>query len=262
MNFRQQSFTLIELLVVISIIGVLGSIVLASLEGAKDRADIAKSQQFSHTIRTSLGDKLVGEWRFDDSTEDSSGSDNHGAMLGDPSYENGMFGQSLDFDGNDCINCGDDDNLDPGNKSFTVETWFKWDGTGGENIVYNKENLYEARVLNGYFHYAWRPHWSWDGGTHFPVTSGKWHHAVVTYDKSNQYLYKDGELAYSRDQIGNIGQNTSRFLIGARGNAAPYNYFYGIIDEVRIYNKALSSAEIQQLYAQGAASHETVLITN
>ena len=64
-----KSFTLIELLVVVSILGLLSSLVLIGLQGAKDQADIGKAQEFSHTVRVSLGADLVGEWRLDNNAK-------------------------------------------------------------------------------------------------------------------------------------------------------------------------------------------------
>ncbi len=137
--------------------------------------------------------------------------------------------------------------LDPGSSPWTVSAWFKWDGSSDENIIYNKESLYEARVRNGQVHYAWRPHWNWDGGSSFPVTANSWYHITTVYDGSEQILYKDGQQVYARSESGSMGSNGYKFLIGARGHTSPRNFFGGMIDELRIYNRALSESEIGQL---------------
>ncbi|MFZ2970395.1 MAG: LamG-like jellyroll fold domain-containing protein, partial [Minisyncoccia bacterium] len=159
------------------------------------------------------------------------------------------FGSSLSFDGkNDYADFGDV--LDANANSFSVEMWFNWDGKSGNNILYNKESLYEAQVSGGYFTYAWQPSWAWYGGTSFSVNSGEWYHVVVVYDKNKQYVYKNGNLTpvYSRVQTGDIGSNSNKLLIGARGNIVPYDYFGGSIDEVRVYNRALYPEEIMDHY--------------
>jgi prepilin-type N-terminal cleavage/methylation domain-containing protein len=146
-----------------------------------------------------------------------------------------------------CLDLGDpaDGDLDPNTRAWTVTAWVYWDGSSGENIIYNKENLYEARVSGGYVNYAWRPHWVWDGGTAFPVTAGTWTHVATTYEGTEQVLFKDGLPVYRRDETGgSIGSNSSKLLIGARGSGTPYNFFGGRIDEVRIYDRALSHSEI------------------
>ena len=93
--------------------------------------------------------------------------------------------------------------------------------------------------------YAWQPHWAWDGGTSFPVTANEWTYVTTVYDGSQQILYKNGDMVYSRAQTGAMGNNSSKFLIGARGSASPSNFFGGMIDEVKIYNRALAENEIK-----------------
>ncbi len=138
-----------------------------------------------------------------------------------------------------------DGDLDPGTDPCSISSWIKWDGSTGENIIYNKEDLYEVRVSGGYVNYAWRPHWAWDGGSSFPVTANTWTYVTTVYDGSEQILYKDGVKVYSRNQTGAIGSNSSKLLIGARGIGAPRNFFGGMIDEFRIYSRALSESEIK-----------------
>ena len=139
-----------------------------------------------------------------------------------------------------------DGDLDPGSRAWTVSAWINWDGSGGENIIYNKENLYEARVSNGYVHYAWRPHWAWDGGNSFPISADTWTYVTVVYDGHRQILYKDGQEVFSRAQSGDMGSNSSKLLIAGRGSSNPRNFFGGMIDEVKIYDRALAENEIVQ----------------
>ena len=110
--------------------------------------------------------------------------------------------------------------------------------------------MYEARVNNGYVRYAWYPHWNWDGGNDFPITANTWTHVTVTYDGNEQVLFKDGLQVYRRDQTGSIGSNSNKLLIGARGSNTPYNFFGGMIDEVKIYDRALSFSEIQAIVSE------------
>jgi prepilin-type N-terminal cleavage/methylation domain-containing protein len=140
-----------------------------------------------------------------------------------------------------------DGDLDPNTRPWTIAAWINWDGASGENIIYNKENLYEARVSGGYVNYAWQPYWYWVGSTSFPVTAHTWAHVTVSYDGSEQVLFKDGVQVYQRDQTGAIGGNGNKLLIGARGSGSPRNFFGGMIDEVKIYDRALSRSEIMGL---------------
>jgi hypothetical protein len=143
------------------------------------------------------------------------------------------------------LDLGDPSSLDPNTRPWTVTAWVYWDGSSGDNIIYNKESLYEARVASGYVRYAWRPHWAWDGGTSFPINANTWTHVATTYDGAEQMLFKDGLQVFRRDETGGaIGSNSSKLLIGARGSTSPHNFFSGMIDEVRIYDRALSHSEI------------------
>ena len=154
----------------------------------------------------------------------------------------------IDANNGGYLDLGDpsDGDLDPGTRPWTVSAWIKWDGSSGENIIYNKENLYEARVYNGYVRYAWRPHWSWDGGTSFPITANTWTYVTTVYDGHQQILYRNGQRVYSRSQAGSIGANGYKLLIGARGSSNPRNFFGGMIDEVKIYDRALAENEITE----------------
>ncbi len=267
---NSKSFTLIELLVVISVIGLLSSIVLVSLEGAKDQADISKAQEFSHAIRVSLGADLVGEWRFDDAsnpTKDSSGYDNDGVIIGIPTQVDGIFNKAMEFDGSgESIEVQYDivDTTEP----FTVSAWAKpneYKTTAWEIRIATDRNTANAFTLyqnNDSIHFlVWN-----DSESVFGLTASnvleieKWTHAVGIFNGTDTIsFYINGEFIGSRDDItGTLRDNIGTFYIGGT-SSIPARSFNGAIDEVQVYNKALSSAEIQQLYAQGAAEHGIVL---
>jgi hypothetical protein len=77
------------------------------------------------------------------------------------------------------------------------------------------------------------------------ISEDDWIHVAGTYDGMKMRLYLDGVLDASSSLMGSIDSNTMPITIGASG----FNddYFYGIIDEVRIYNRALNEIEIQEL---------------
>jgi Concanavalin A-like lectin/glucanases superfamily/Chaperone of endosialidase len=152
----------------------------------------------------------------------------------------------LQFDGtDDYIDLGDAPHLSPGTQAWTIELWFKCDRTNSESMLYNKENLYEAAIRDGALQFAWQPKWEWLGGNTFPVVAGEWYHVAIVYDRNSQMVYRNGELVFTNVQPGNIGANTSKLLIAARGDTVPQTFFQGNIREFRIWNTSRSKAEIQ-----------------
>ena len=85
------------------------------------------------------------------------------------------------------------------------------------------------------------------GGT--AVGYNEWHHVAGTFDGDRINLYLDGVLDASIETAVNIGVNSSNVLIGENPEAAGRNWD-GLIDDVRLYNRALSEAEITELIPQ------------
>lgn len=79
---------------------------------------------------------------------------------------------------------------------------------------------------------------------YIPITSNEWHHIAMTYDGTTLTAYKDG--ASVGTDTGDLTHTTDRLLIGTRDSLYS-QYFDGIIDEVQIYNRALSAEEIRNL---------------
>ena len=271
---NSKAFTLIELLVVIAIIGVLASIVLVSLQGAKDQAELAETKSFARQVRASLGLSLVGEWRFDDGadpTRDSSGYDNHGDLLpvgSEPTYtDNGMFGKALNFNEGttNYINCGSASEFNLVDK-FTIEAWTKKKPNDDGYILIKNTNddsfryysFYTQGTQNRiYFHYVTAGGGQSELWSSVDIDDDQWHHVVLVADYPNAKLYVDSESKGNQTMNGNMISGAADLWIG---NRHPDNYrFNGIIDEVRIYNQALSLTEIQQLYAEGTNRHNLVL---
>ena len=83
---KSKAFTLIELLVVISIIGVLASVVLVSFSGSRDKAKLAKAQNFDAQISHSLGAYAIGIWRFEEGS-------------GTTAYDESGYGNDINLNG-------------------------------------------------------------------------------------------------------------------------------------------------------------------
>lgn len=262
---KEKSFTVMELLVVIAIMGLLAGIVLVSLKGVRERARIAKNLDFSHTLQHTLGAYAVGVWRFEegsgDTLHDSSGYNNHGT-INNADWEDSLpeLGKALKFyEDRGYVEVLDSGSLDITNE-ITIEAWIfpnAWQGTGDQWVDKgahsSKATGYGIMIYINHIMYFMLG----DGSSRHDLTTtdlpstGKWHHIVGTYDGEEMKIFLDGEIhAQQSDSFKFKGVNSKNLMIGQGTDRDQYR-FNGLIDEVRIYNKALTLAQIQQHYAEG-----------
>jgi len=207
---------------------------------------------------------LVGYWKFDegsgDTAADSSGNGNTGTLINGPVWVDGKQEKALSFDGvDDHVQVPQSSSLDVTDQ-ITVETWVYprayVDNTGMVSHIisrcdYSGGHIY---VLSTYpdsnkVLFSINPY----SGEHPSVADlplNAWTHLAMTYDGSHVRLYVNGELDSSYAQSGPIYTTSNWLAFGCKptgpwGGSGTYAYFNGIIDEVRIYNRALSQQAIQ-----------------
>ena len=91
--------------------------------------------------------------------------------------------------------------------------------------------------------------------TTFTPQTGVWYHAMCVYSGTTMTLYVNGE--YQSQGTATLKASADALQVGVFYNgASPALYFDGLIDEVRVYNRALSSGEIQQLYYSNLAKSD------
>ena len=161
----------------------------------------------------------------------------------------GKIGRAIDFDGvNDYVSVADANSLDL-TTGMTLEAWVQLDTVSSWRQVVLKEapgdlaySLYANTTSN-------RPQTdiSASGGYKSAgvgpaLTAGTWTHLALTYDNAQLRLYKNGALVAQTAATGAIQASTLPLRIG--GNTIWGEYTDGRIDEVRVYNRALSAAEI------------------
>jgi len=218
-------------------------------------------------------DGLVGYWTMDDNLDttnviDSSGEGNHGTFSdanGNPYTSahsvTGQVNRALEFDGiDDYVDCGNAASLDITENEITIEAWVKPIAFLGYLRIVDKTNSTGSSSWRGYAllvsqpnHYIYAS-FGMDGGTNAKtitpdntVETDKWQHFFAVYNNTTKKctLYKNGEYISGQTQTTGVGNrvNPSNHLFLGIGtsNDGPFN---GLIDEVRIYNRALSAEEI------------------
>ncbi len=217
---------------------------------------------WDHAGKTSRRPLLAGHWKFDEGSGgtafDSSGNGHHGTLQGGAGWDTGKFnGKALSLDGiDDYVQVGDAPGLKMSN-ALTISAWIYpkdppvQGSTGEGGIIVNREGEYEiARFANGTIQWAFansNPEWNWIN-TGYVAPEKEWTHIAVVYDYGTIKTYANGRLVYTYDGEGPIGDvDTTRndFRIGGR-QFAP-RHFHGLIDEVAIYNRALSAGAIAAL---------------
>jgi hypothetical protein len=217
---------------------------------------------------TSPHSGLVGYWNFDEGTGtiayDLSGYGNNGTLNNfnfttTSGWTTGKIGKALIFDGgNDWVRVSSSPSLDI-NKNISVFAWvnrsrivdwerilgrYYWSGgdTGSWELDLGQGYLRCIFNINGTWRSANAP-----AGTN--NATGTWYFVGCVYDGSKLYNYVNGELKATSIASGNITTTTYPLAIGATSNGtAIQNVIQGIIDEIRIYNRALSDSEIKYLY--------------
>ncbi|MDD5551731.1 MAG: LamG domain-containing protein [Candidatus Pacebacteria bacterium] len=257
---NQKSFTLLELLVVIAIIAILAGIVMVAVSDSRERAKQAKGLQFSQNIRTTLSNELVGEWTFDSNTikenpigsgifyaQDTSGNGNHGRIYGDPQNPRGITRECLEFNGNDYIQIPNTPSLTLSGSNESVFLWVKHNNS---DYIFFQSNGWSRRLFKNYWAF-YSPFTTFQlGNSH----DNNWH--LVGYTASGQTIksYLDGDLLETKNIT--LSSSIGYWWLGriCSGSTCD-NYYNGYIDEVRIYNRALTAKEVQQLYAKSLPRH-------
>jgi N-acetylneuraminic acid mutarotase len=213
---------------------------------------------------------LVSWWdsdRVSGTTASDISDSNDGNMLGGVTTAAGLVGDAFDFNGSSAlINVGNPDSLNFGSTDpFSIEAWFFWNGGGSSiNNIIRKSNYPVFGAGAGYWlrigsdaHTLEFFTGETTGSSGFPrgvivtqVTPAAWHHVVGTRDNlGTMNLYLDGQLTGTTQAPNANTTSEAPFLIGAWDDRfGVIELFAGLIDEVSVYSRALTAAEVQAIY--------------
>jgi hypothetical protein len=215
-------------------------------------------------LRAPAATGLVGYWTFDEGSgtvaADSSGNGNAGTLVNGPAWTSGQINSALQFarSSSQYVNVPDSSVLQIVG-SWTVSAWLKMSSAPPDySMIVAKNGVgtnYSLQVnpsgdVCAYF----------DNGVAFgpsvcstPLNLNQWYLGTAVWDSSSRLLsiYVNGQIVASQNvtTMSPDARPGDSLTIGSDAPRFQSGYFTGLIDDVRVYNRALSASEIQQLYA-------------
>jgi uncharacterized protein (TIGR02145 family) len=210
-----------------------------------------------------LEDGLVAHYLFNGNANDESGNGNHGTVNGALLVNDrfGNFNSAYVFDGNDdSIEILDDPSLDITN-SISLSVWFNFNSDPyglTEERAYLIDKMWAWRIWyspNGHGYSEEDQFlfdiWDWDGvGTQSIIwNTNEWYNLICTYDGNIAKVYVNGVLNNQENVIKTLHTSSTNLFIGEGiSDGYVHDFHNGSLDDIRIYNRALTEEEIVSLY--------------
>ena len=184
--------------------------------------------------------------------EDVTGNEHDGAIEGATWFDKGKYGKALSFDGeNDCVTVADAEDLRI-TEELTVEAWVKARSLSDQPIIYKDSyghkghqlaiGLYETGRAEAFLAEGYEGEYDTVEGSE-SLEANVWTHLAFTYDGGEMRLYVNGVLVDDKGHSEGAPWAEGDLVIGCNPNYSPER-FDGLIDEVRVYNRALNDGEI------------------
>jgi len=204
---------------------------------------------------TAVPSDYISYWKFEGNSDDETGA-NNGTIIGSPQFVPGQQGQGIEFDGTgDYINAGSDSSLSL-SSDFAISLWLNGAMAQGDVILSKGSYNYllylyyrtDSQRFNFYVSMSGTDIDTW---TTFAPSADTWYHLVFVYNDSTKTAkgYINGNedtLLNTPTGSGTVTTNAINMRIG--DHATYEGYWDGIIDEVMIFDRALTSQEIQDIY--------------
>ncbi len=266
----KKGFTLIELLVVISIISLLSSVVLSSLNTARNKAKIAAGKQFEANVYHAAGDQAIGMWEFIEcsgsAAADTSGNNGTATLVGSPTWSSdtpNSRGCSLSLNGSSQYVTVPSSTALSATGDLTITIWVK---PGSTQVTY--ADLLSKHGAGGYvieqsgastnnFSFGWDStgSGSWSGVGPVSLVANQWQHLAVVKSGATVNIYINGAVAATgTGSSATISTGGLNLVIGnwPHGGRA----FNGFVGPVRMYAKSLTAMDVRNIYAMESAGSE------
>jgi hypothetical protein len=216
---------------------------------------------------TTLPSGLAGWWRGEGDASDFLNR-NNGALVNNPSFTSAIVGQGFQFNGTNFVQVADSADLKPAR--VTVDTWVKFDSldspgasmAGLQYLVFKKNsrsNAFEGYTLlklrvNG--HDQIQFYVTSAGGTQVfagsvtNIVAGQFYHVAATYDGTTLSLYINGVLESQAVAGFALNYSATPLFLGTSGQSFD-GKLVGVLDEVQLFNRALTATEVQTLHTNG-----------
>lgn len=213
-----------------------------------------------------LADSPVGYWRLGEpsgtTAEDSSGNNRDGTYSG--GFTLGVTGAvsgdtAADFNGSTGVVTIANNAAFQFTTDCTVEAWVKPDAVSADAVITKGDNFSDPDYMlfltlsgTGIGDLSFWNGTAWTTSAALPIVAGQWQHVAATFDGVTVRLFYNGQLIHSNATATTIQTSTGSLRIAQQGSTAGSNNFDGSIDEVALYETALSPTRIAAHYHAAA----------
>jgi glucose/arabinose dehydrogenase/PKD repeat protein len=217
------------------------------------------AQSYGATFTTAQAlSGLMAAWGFNEasgiSTADSSGNNNTATLVNGLARAVGKYGSGLSFDGtNDYLSVPNSASTNISGTSLTISMWLNPSSNSGDKVVMGK--FWNTTMTSPYYQWGLEtsngvPNFYLGLGTSTlnasmgsVVPLSQWSYLTVVFNGSQVQFYLNGTLVSTKPMSANITARGNSLYIGA--DVAPSQFYKGLLDDVRIYNRVLTQTEVQ-----------------
>lgn len=197
---------------------------------------------------------LVAYWPFDEGSgktaEDVTGNGHDGKFAGAPKWVDGKFGTALEFDGEEDHVVVADDAALAIEENITFMAWFSpGDVLTSRRLMVKNNSIFVIFDFGNKdsIDFLVKPDNTFAESTTTDWKVGEWYHFAGTFDGKTMKVYVNGKLEGEAANNVPIAPSDLELWIGGDDFGRPTDFFPGTIDEVRLYEKTLTEAEIQKV---------------